>query len=307
MKLHVILLSSAPGAVGLELAQAFRRLGSEVTIIDSAMPLSGADPEAAAVVLSALLREGIKLRSGVAIDKVCRVLGRVQVGLAAPDGVETIEGSHLLIAAGRRPNVEELNLDAAGVLTTPRGITLDAYMRTTNKRIYAAGDVAGGPNSTHLAQYHAAIVVRHALFGTPVKIDRESIPWVTFTDPELAHVGLLEDEARAHSGIIRVLRWPYRENDRAHVDGATDGHIKVVTDRNGQILGATIVGAHAAESIAPWTLAISQKLNIRALAGMVVPYPTYAEVGKRAAITYFTQGLTTLGTRRIMGWLRRWR
>ena len=242
---HLIVVGA--GAVGLELAQAFRRLGSEVTVIESAMPLSGADPEAAAVVLSALLREGIKLRSGVAIDKVCRVLGRVQVGLAAADGVETIEGSHLLIAAGRRPNVEELNLDAAGVLTTPRGITLDAYMRTTNKRIYAAGDVAGGPNSTHLAQYHAAIVVRHALFGAPVKIDRESIPWVTFTDPELAHVGLLEDEARAHSGIIRVLRWPYRENDRAHVDGATDGHIKVVTDRNGQILGATIVGAHAAE------------------------------------------------------------
>ena len=130
---------------------------------------------------------------------------------------------------------------------------------------------------------------------------------MTFTDPELAHVGLLEEEARAHSGIIRVLRWPYRENDRAHVDRATDGHIKVVTDRNGEILGATIVGAHAAETIAPWTLAISQKLNIRALAGMVVPYPTYAEVGKRAAITYFTQGLTTLGTRRIMGWLRRWR
>jgi pyruvate/2-oxoglutarate dehydrogenase complex dihydrolipoamide dehydrogenase (E3) component len=302
---HLIVVGAGP--VGLELAQAFRRLGSEVTVVESAMPLSGADPEAAAVVLGALVREGVKLRTGVAIEKVCRALGKVQVGLAAPEGMETIEGSHLLIAAGRRPNVEELNLDAAGVLTTPRGITLDAYMRTTNKRIYAAGDVAGGPNSTHLAYYHAGLVVRHALFGTPVKINHESIPWVTFTDPELAHVGLLEQEARVHSCVIRVLRWPYRENDRAHVDGATDGHIKVVTDRNGLILGATIVGSHAAESIAPWTLAISQKLNIRALAGMVVPYPTYAEVGKRAAITYFTQGLTTLGARRIMGWLRRWR
>ena len=302
---HLIVVGAGP--VGLELAQAFRRLGSEVTVVESALPLSGADPEAAAVVLGALVREGVKLRTGVAIEKVCRALGKVQVGLAAPEGMETIEGSHLLIAAGRRPNVEELNLDAAGVLTTPRGITLDAYMRTTNKRVYAAGDVAGGPNSTHLAYYHAGLVVRHALFGTPVKINHESIPWVTFTHPELAHVGLLEQEARVHSAVIRVLRWPYRENDRAHVDGATDGHIKVVTDRNGLILGATIVGSHAAESIAPWTLAISQKLNIRALAGMVVPYPTYAEVGKRAAITYFTQGLTTLGARRIMGWLRRWR
>jgi pyruvate/2-oxoglutarate dehydrogenase complex dihydrolipoamide dehydrogenase (E3) component len=302
---HLIVVGAGP--VGLELAQAFRRLGSDVTIVESAMPLSGADPEAAAVVLGALVREGVKLRTGVAIEKVCRALAKVQVGLAAPDGMETIEGSHLLIAAGRRPNVEDLNLDAARVDATPRGITLDAYMRTTNKRVYAAGDVAGGPNSTHLAYYHAGLVVRHALFGTPVKINHQSIPWVTFTDPELAHVGLLEQEARAHSGVIRVLRWPYRENDRAHVDGATDGHIKVVTDRKGLILGATIVGSHAAESIAPWTLAISQKMNIRALAGMVVPYPTYAEVGKRAAITYFTQGLTTLGARRIMGWLRRWR
>ncbi len=303
---HLIVVGAGP--VGLELAQAFRRLGSEVTVIELEKPLAGADPEAAAVVLCALEREGVRLRAGVAIEKVCRTLGKVQLVFAAPDGTEeTIEGSHLLIAAGRQPNVEELNLDAARVAITPRGITLDAYMRTTNKRIYAAGDVAGGPNSTHVAQYHAGIVMRHALFGTPVKIDRESIPWATFTDPELAHVGLLEEEARAHSGIIRVLRWSYRENDRAHVDGTTDGHIKVVTDRDGLILGATIVGAHAAESIAPWTLAISQKLNIRALAGMVVPYPTYAEVGKRAAITYFTQGLTTLGTRRIMGWLRRWR
>jgi pyruvate/2-oxoglutarate dehydrogenase complex dihydrolipoamide dehydrogenase (E3) component len=302
---HLIVVGAGP--VGLELAQAFRRLGSDVTVVESTMPLSGADPEAAAVVLGALVREGVKLRTGVAIEKVCRALAKVQVGLAAPDGMETIEGSHLLIAAGRRPNVEDLNLDAARVDATPRGITLDDYMRTTNKRVYAAGDVAGGPNSTHLAYYHAGLVVRHALFRTPVKINHESIPWVTFTDPELAHVGLLEQEARAHSGVIRVLRWPYRENDRAHVDGATDGHIKVVTDRNGLILGATIVGSHAAESIAPWTLAISQKMNIRALAGMVVPYPTYAEVGKRAAITYFTQGLTTLGARRIMGWLRRWR
>ncbi len=302
---HLIVVGAGP--VGLELAQAFRRLGSEITMLESATPLAGADPEAAAVVLGALTREGVKLRTGIAIGKVGRVLGRVQVTLAAPDGAETIEGSHLLITTGRRPNVGGLGLDAARIRTNRRGLALDAYMRTTNKRVYAVGDVAGGPNSTHLAYYHAGLVVRHALFGSPVKVNHESIPWVTFTDPELAHVGLLEEEARAHSGVIRVLRWPYRENDRAQVERATEGHIKVVTDRNGDILGVTIVGARAAECIAPWTLAISQKLNIRALASMIVPYPTYGEVGKRAAITYFTQGLTTLGTRRIMGWLRRWR
>ena len=128
---------------------------------------------------------------------------------------------------------------------------------------------------------------------------------MTYTDPELAQVGLLEDEARAHAGAIRVLRWPYRENDRALATGATNGHIKVITDRRGDILGATIVGAKASENIAAWTLAINQKLNIRAFAGLIVPYPTYAEVGKRAAMTYFMRGLTSPQVRRIIGWLRR--
>jgi len=303
---HLIVIGAGP--VGLELAQAFRRLGSEVTVLEAATPLAGADPEGAAVVLDALDREGIKLRTGVEITKIGRALSRIQVVLTAQDSVETIEGSHLLVTTGRRPNVEDLNLDAARIRTSPQGgVILDKYLRTTNKRVYAVGDVAGGPNATHVAHYHAGLVIRHLLFGAPVRMDHEIIPWATFTDPQLAHVGLLEHEARAHSGVIRVLRWPYRENDRAQVERATDGHIKVVTDRTGEILGVTIVGPRAAESLTAWTLAISQKLNIRALAGLVVPYPTYAEVGKRAAITYFTQGLTTPRTRRIMGWLRRLR
>ena len=153
--------------------------------------------------------------------------------------------------------------------------------------------------------HHAGLVIRHALFRTPVRADRLAVPRVTFTDPELAQVGLREDEARAHCGIIRVLRSPYRENDRALATGATTGHIKIVTDRRGDILGATLVGAGAAENIAAWTLAINQKLNIDAFAGVIVPYPTYAEVGKRAAMTYFTRGLTAPLTRRIIGWLRR--
>jgi len=138
-----------------------------------------------------------------------------------------------------------------------------------------------------------------------VRADQYAAPSVTYTDPELAHVGLIEDEARAHSGVIRVLRWPYSENDRAQATGATKGHIKIVTDRRGQILGATIVGAGAAENITAWALAINQKLNIEAFAAVIVPYPTYAEVGKRAAMTYFTRGLTSPLVRRTIGWLRR--
>ena len=302
---HLIVVGA--GAVGLELAQAFRRLGSEVTVIESAMPLSGADPEAAAVVLSALVREGIRLRSGVAIDKVCRVLGRVQVGLAAPDGRWRRSKARIFSS---RPAGDRMSRNSTSTPPAyhhaPRHYPrrLHAHHQQTHLRRGRRGRRAEFHSSRPIPRRDrdASRAVRDT-----GKIDRESIPWVTFTDPELAHVGLLEEEARAHSGIIRVLRWPYRENDRAHVDGSNRRPHQGRDRPQWPDPGGDDRRRHAAESIAPWTLAISQKLNIRALAGMVVPYPTYAEVGKRAAITYFTQGLTTLGTRRIMGWLRRWR
>jgi pyruvate/2-oxoglutarate dehydrogenase complex dihydrolipoamide dehydrogenase (E3) component len=300
---HLIVVGA--GAAGLELAQVFRRLGSEVTVLEAATPLQSNDAEGVAVVLDALAREGIKLRTGVEIAKVSRALAKVQVVLGANGSVETIEGSHLLVTAGRQPNVEDLNLDAAGIRTTAHGIVLDKSLRTTNKSVYAVGDAAGGPKYVHVADYHASLVIRHALFRVPVRVDHELIPSVTYTDPELAQVGLLEEEARAHAGAIRVLRWPFRENDRAQVEQTIEGHIKVISDRAGEILGVTIVGPDAGEAIAAWTLAISEKLNIRAMAALVVPYPSYAEVGKRAAMTYFTRGLTIPRTRRIMRWLRR--
>ena len=302
---HLIVIGA--GATGLELAQVFRRLGSDVTVLDAAAPLRSDDPEGAAVVLDALTREGVKLRTGIEIAKVSRALAKVRIVLGMNGSAETIEGSHLLIAAGRRPNLEDLNLDAAGIRTTSHGIVLDKSLRTTNKLVYAVGDAAGGPKYAHVADYHASLVIRHALFRARVRVNHETIPWVTYTDPELAQVGLLEEEARAHSGAIRVLRWPYRENDRAQVERMTGGHIKVITDRAGEILGVTIVGPHAGEAIAAWTLAIREKLNIRAMASVVVPYPSYAEVGKRAAMTYFIHGLTIPRTRRIMRWLRRMR
>jgi pyruvate/2-oxoglutarate dehydrogenase complex dihydrolipoamide dehydrogenase (E3) component len=229
------------------------------------------------------------------------------VVLGMDGSAETIEGSHLLITAGRQPNLEELNLDAGGIRTTAHGLVLDKSLRATNKSVYAVGDAAGGLKCVHVADYQASLVIRHALFREPVRVNHETLPWVTYTDPELAQVGLLEEEARAHSGAIRVLRWPYRENDRAQVERTTKGHIKIITDRAGEILGVTIVGPHAGEAIAAWTLAIREKLNIRAMAGVVVPYPSYAEVGKRAAMTYFNHSLTVPRTRRMMRWLRRMR
>ncbi len=304
---HLIVIGA--GSVGLELAQAFFRLGAEVTVLETATALADDDPECAAIVLDALAREGVALRTGVEITQVRRLLARVQVDIvtATDQGPrqETIAGSHLLVAVGRRPNLDRLDLDAAGIRYAPDGIAVDRGLRTTNKRVYAIGDVTAGPKLSHLAHHQAGLVVRHALFRMPVHADRHAVPTVTYTDPELAQVGPVEAAARAQTGTVRVLRWSYRENDRAQATGATDGHIKIVTDRRGDILGASIVGPGASESIAAWTLAVNRKLNIDAFAGVIVPYPSYAEVGKRAAMTYFTRGLTSPLVRRIIGWLRR--
>jgi len=305
---HLIVIGA--GAIGLELAQAFRRLGSDVTVLEAAAPLAGEDPECAAVVLDALAREGVTVRSDVTVRKVKRARNRIEVELevAGTDGKKTIEmvgGSDLLVAAGRRPAVEGLGLDAAGINFSGSGIHVDKRLRTTNKSVYAIGDVTGSAHFTHAANHHAGLVIRHALFRLPVKVDPTAIPRVIFTDPELAHVGLPEDQARQRVKTIRVLRWPYHENDRAQAERETSGHIKVITDKNGKILGATIVGACAGELITAWTLAISQRLNIRAFAGIVVPYPTLSEIGKRAAISFYTPRLSSPWVRRILGFLQR--
>jgi pyruvate/2-oxoglutarate dehydrogenase complex dihydrolipoamide dehydrogenase (E3) component len=299
---HLIVIGA--GAVGLELAQAFRRLGAAVTVLEAATPLAKDDPECATVVLDQLARDGVVIRAGVTVQRVASTNGKVQVVIGGT-AAETIVGSHLLIAAGRTPNVADLGLDRAGIACEPRGIVVDKRLRTTNKRVYAIGDVAGGPQFTHVANYHAGLVVRHALFRLPVRASEDALPRVTFTDPELAHVGLTEAQVRERKYEFQVLRWPYHENDRAQAERATEGHIKVITARNGRILGATIVGQHAGELIATWALAVGQRLNIRAVASTVLPYPTLAEIGKRAAITRYTAGLTSPMVRRIMAWLRR--
>jgi len=300
---HLVVIGA--GVVAIEMAQAFRRLGAEVTALSEAAPLAGFDPECVALVIDGLVRDGVVLRSGVKIAHARRALARVQVDIAGEAGAETIEGTHILVATGRQPNIAALDLDRAGIRHAAAGIVLDKRLLTTNKRVYAIGDVIDAPKWTHVAQHHAGLVIRHALFRTQVEADSAAVPWVTFTAPEMAQVGITEDEARAQAYAFRILRWPYSENERAQATGETGGHIKVVTDRKGLVLGVTLVGREATENIAVWTLAINQKLNIAALAGVIVPYPTYAEVGKRAAMTYFNRGLTSPLVRRIIGWLRR--
>jgi len=272
-------------------------------VLEAAEPLAREDKECAAIVLDALAREGVAIRSQVAIARVEAADAKIKAVLG--DGETAIEGSHLLIATGRKANTEGLALEAARIACDRNGIKVNKGLKTSNRRVYAIGDVAGRGQFTHLANYHAGLVIRNALFRLPVKVNADLVPRVTYTDPELAHVGLTESEARKRRIAIRVLRWPYHENDRAQTECETVGHIKVLTDRRGKILGATIVGAAAGELITAWTLAISRGLNIRALAGMIVPYPTLAEIGKRAAVTYFLPSVTSVWVRRIIVFLRR--
>lgn len=300
---HLLVIGAGP--IGLELAQAFRRLGSDVTVLEAATPLAREDPECAAIVLDQLAREGIVLRAGVKIARVEKASDRVRVVLQRDDEEDLVEGSHLLVAAGRRANVDGLGLEEAGIEYDRKGIKVDRRLRTRNRRVYAIGDAAGGLQFTHAANYHAGIVLRNILFRLPAAANDDLVPRVTFTDPELAQAGLTEAQARERHGSISVLRWPLHENDRAQAEGDTRGHIKAITARRGRILGATIVGAEAGELIATWALAISQGMNIRAMTGVVIAYPTRAEIGKRAAMTFFARSLTSPAVRRIIGWLRR--
>ena len=294
---HLIVIGGGP--IGVEMAQAHRRLGARVTVLDVGPVLPHDDPELVASLTGHLAGEGIAIRPGVEIAGIERDGEGIVARLA---GGERIAGSHLLVAAGRRPSIDALDLAAAGIEATAKGITVDARLRTTNHRAFAIGDVAGGPQFTHVALYHAGIVIRNTLFRLPAKVDYRALPWVTYTDPELAQAGLTR--AAAGEGA-RVLRWPFSENDRAQTERDTEGLVKVVLGRNGRVLGASILGTGAGDLILPWALAISQKLKIGALANLIVPYPTRGEASKRAAGCYYTPTLFSPRTRRLVRFLAR--
>jgi len=251
-----------------------------------------------------LEKDGLNIREGVNISRLEKDGDGIAAILEADGGEEKISGSHLLVATGRRANVDVLNLEAAGVKYSPRGIEVDNRLRTSNKKIFAIGDVAGGLQFTHVAGYHAGVVIKNALFRLPAKADHSTVPWVTYTAPELAQVGLTDIQAKKKYGDdIRVLRWPFHENDRAQAEGETEGLVKVVTTKKGVILGAGIVGPHAGELIQTWVLAMSQKIKIGGVATMIAPYPTLAEVNKRAAGSYYTPSLFSEKTRKIVRFL----
>jgi len=299
---HLLIVGGGP--IGMEMAQAHRRLGCEVTVIEGAKALGKDDPELAAIVLESLRDEGIEIAEDAMAKEVRGKAGAIEI--EAEDG-RVFKGTHLLMAVGRKPNTERLNLDAAGIETTRGGIKVDAGLRTTNRSVYAIGDVAGGLQFTHVAGYHAGLVIRSALFGLPAKQSTDHIPWATYTQPELAQVGLTEAEARkAHGDKLEVARFDYSHNDRAIAERKTTGLIKVMVVK-GRPVGASIAGYQAGELINLWALVIANRLKMKHVANMVAPYPTIGEINKRAAGAYFSPKLFENSmVKRIVGFVQRW-
>ncbi len=299
---HLLVIGGGP--IGMELAQAHRRLGCAVTVIEGEKVLGQDDPEMVEVVRARFDAEGIAIEEAALAAEISGKAGAIEV--VAKDG-RVFKGSHLLMAVGRKANTDRLNLEAAGIETTRRGIKVDASLRTSNRRVHAIGDVAGGLQFTHVAGYQAGLIIRQALLGLPAKNRTDHIPWATYTDPELAHIGLTEAQARdIHAGNLEVLRFPYNHNDRAIAERKTTGLIKVMVVR-GRPVGASIAGAQAGELISLWALVIANKLKMKHVAGMVAPYPTLGEINKRVAGAYFSPRLfDSAMVKRVVRLVQRW-
>ena len=283
---HLLIVGGGP--IGMEMAQAHVRLGCKVTVIEGDTALGKDDPELAQVVLQTLKDEGVEIAENA---KAARISGSAgDITIETEDG-RSFHGSHLLMAVGRKTNTDRLNLDAAGVETTKRGVKVDDSLRTSNRRVYAIGDVAGGMQFTHVAGYHAGVIIRSLLFALPSKAKTAHIPWATYTDPELAQVGLTEAQARdTHGDKLEVVRFDYHHNDRAIAERKARGFIKVMVVK-GRPVGASIVGHQAGEHINLWALVLANNMKMSQIAAMVSPYPTIGEVNKRAAGAYFSPRL----------------
>lgn len=295
---HLIVIGGGP--IGMELAQAHVRLGARVTVVEMFDPLGKDDPELTAIALKRIEDDGVVVRARTGIVSVEMRDDGVAVTLEKDDLKETIVGTHLLVAAGRAANVDNLGLEEARVKFDRQGIAVNKGLRSSNRRIFAIGDVAGGLQFTHVAAYHAGLVIRSALFGLPVKENRDIIPWATYTDPEIANVGLNEQMAREHFGDnFRIFRWSYAENDRARAERRTEGLVKLITDNKGKILGCGIVGAHAGELVTLFAFAVANDLKVGNLMKFVAPYPTLSEMAKRVGVEFYADKLTN-------PWIGRW-
>ncbi len=298
---HLIIIGGGP--IGMELAQAHRRLGCRVSLIEAGEVLANEDPDSRDIVRQSLIDDGVEIFEKSKVTHISSAQGSVEVHCEKA----AIRGTHLLVAVGRRVNVDKLDLASGGVEFNSKGVRVDAGLRSvSNRRVYAIGDVAGGMQFTPVAGYHAGVIIRSMLFGLPAKSSHAHIPRATYTHPELAQIGLKESEAREKYGDkLEVVRFDYEHNDRAIATKRTAGFIKVMIVK-GRPVGASIVGADAGEMIGIWALAISNKLKMSAIAGMVLPYPTLGEINKRAAGAYFSPRLFESDVvKTIVRWVQR--
>ncbi len=288
------LLVLGGGPIGVELAQAFARLGSEVSLVQRGPQLLPVeDRDVAAVVETRLRAEGVNLHLNSDALRVGGEAGDIRLTLKDATGAEiTLRGTHLLIATGRRANSESLGLEAAGVETQRGYIQSDARLRTSTKHIYACGDVTGPYLFTHMAEHHAGVILRNTLFRLPAKVERRVIPWCTYSDPEVARVGLSENEARQQGIEHQTFTFPFHELDRAQADGNTEGFAKILTGPKGKLLGAALVGPHAGELIHEYVLALAKGMKAKDLSGVIHIYPTLAQINRRVADQRLKAGLT---------------
>ena len=292
---HLLVIGSGP--IGLELGQSFRRFGADVTIFDIAKPLGRSEPEHADILVKELEKESVAFRAPVSIKEIKGKEGNISIVLE--DG-ETITGSHLLVAAGRRPVMDGLNLEAANIEYDRRGIKTDEYLRTTNKKVWAIGDVSGRGGLTHAANFHAGQVSKNFYFTPPgmnVKCTTDRMPAVIYAEPELASIGMTEAQAIEAGTFDRAVHWEMEENDRSIAELTTTGAVKIICGKKGKILGASIVGPQAGELIHMVSVAMANKVKISGLSQIISPYPTRSEAVKRAASSYYTEMLIGEGSK----------
>jgi pyruvate/2-oxoglutarate dehydrogenase complex dihydrolipoamide dehydrogenase (E3) component len=293
---HLIIIGGGP--IGVEMAQAYGRLGCKVSLFDTGSILQKDDPELVDILRRSLIDEGIDVYEYTNISKVENsTINAEQNGRNFE-----VNGSHVLVAAGRKPDVRSLKLGNAAIELEGEAIKVDKRLRTSRKNIFAIGDVINGPRFTHVAGYHAGIVIRNIAFRTPARVDYKSLSWVTYTEPELANTGMSEKDAIRIYGKNKIdtVSWSFEENDRAQAEGRTKGMIKITVRNNGKILGASIVGPSAGELIGMWVLAINKGLKLSDVAGVTLPYPTLAEINKRVAGAWFSPKLFSDRTRFIV-------
>jgi len=299
---HLIVVGGGP--IGCELAQAFAMLGSQVTIVEAFSILPKDDEDCVAIVRDALTNTNVNIHETSQVKAIkMNEQSEVHVQIETPAGPKTLTSSHILIATGRQANVKNLGLDEAHIKYSPKGIEVNAHLQTSNKKIYALGDVASPYQFTHVASYHAGIILRNIVFKLPAKVNYQAVPWVTYTSPEISHVGKTATDIEGDSSLT-VTEWSFDNNDRAHTEMDTIGKIKVITDKKAKIVGATIVHSHAGELILPWVIAIREGKTLRSFTDTICPYPTLSEASKQVAGAYYTPKLFSKNTRRLVSWLK---